>query len=373
MLLRNPLYHWTHMELKSFFGVEQELNPESASQIWAHCNARLALPSHRAQGFLETSRVEILCTTDDPSDSLESHQQLAESVKFKTRVYPTFRPDRVLDVEVPERFNDWLTSLARFSKNGIASLSEFVNVLRERHDDFHAHGCRFSDHGLEECYSSECSIAEAEAVFQKLLKRTVLSANEVHRWRSFFMREFAGWNYERGWTMQLHLGAIRNNNARISATVGLDAGCDSIGDFSHARQLNNYLNMMDERGHLPRVILFNSNPGDSLLFATIAGNFFEDGVRGKVQCGPAWWFLDTYDGMKSQLDAISQVGLFQQFVGMVTDSRSFLSFSRHDYFRRLVSQMLSDDIMSGRIPRSPERAAALLKAICYENPKSMFA
>src|ERR1700674_2924422 len=216
-------------------------------------------------------------------------------------------------------------------------------------------------------------MAEAEALFQKLLKRVVLSASEVRKWRSFFMLEFGRWNYERGWTMQLHLGAIRNNNSRMFAKCGFDAGCDSIGDFSHARQVNAYLNRMDSLGHLPRVILFNSNPGDSLLFATIAGNFFEDGVRGKVQCGPAWWFLDTYDGIKSQLDAISQVGLFPQFVGMVTDSRSFFSFSRHDYFRLLVSQMLSDDITSGRIPRSPERAAALLRAICYENPKSMFA
>lgn len=372
-LLRNPLYHWTHMELKGFFGIAQELNPATAKEIWDRCNAQLAQPSHSAQGILTNSQVEILCTTDDPADALTSHAQLAANNNFKTRVYPTFRPDKVLDIEAPGRFNDWLKSLGHISKKEITGLPQLLDALHQRHDDFHAHGGKMSDHGLEQCYAEPCSPAQADAILQKLLQNTVPDAGEIEKWRSFFMLEFGKWNYERGWVMQLHLGAIRNNNARMFAARGFDTGTDSIGDFSHGRRINAFLSTMDQRGHLPRIILYNSNPRDNLLFATIMGNFFQDNVLGKVQYGPAWWFLDTYEGMRAQIDAISQVGLLSQFVGMVTDSRSFLSFFRHDYFRRLMSQMLSDDIKAGRIPNSPERAAALLKAICYDNPGGMFA
>jgi glucuronate isomerase len=229
-----------------------------------------------------------------------------------------------------------------------------------------------SDHGLEQCYASPCSPSEASVIFDRLAKGRPLEPAEIEKWRSFLMLEFAKWNYERGWTMQLHLGAIRNNNTRMFTAIGADTGCDSIGDFAHAERTNAFLDTLDQRGHLPKVILFNSNPRDNLLFATIAGNFFEDGVAGKIQYGPAWWFLDTYEGMKAQLDALSQVGLFRNFIGMVTDSRSFLSFTRHEYFRRLMCQMLADDMASGRMPKSVERARALLRAICYDNPRALF-
>lgn len=372
MTLRNPLYHWSGLELKQYFGIDTLLTPETARQIWEQANALLATHAYRPRELLQKMNIEILCTTDDPADSLEHHQRI-KSDGFGVAVLPTYRPDMALTIADRPRFADWLRRLSKTAGNPIVTFDDFLSTLRSRHDTFAAAGCRMSDHGLEYCPTEPCEEDDMRRIFTDFLRNaSPIEPVDIERWHAYLMREFARWNHEKGWTMLLHLGAARNNNQHIYHTIGRDAGCDSIGDFDQGRRLNRFLSNLDAEGHLPKTVLFNSNPRDNLLFATIVGNFFEDGVPGKVQFGPAWWFLDTEQGMRDQLNALSQVCLFSRFIGMVTDSRSFLSFTRHDYFRRLVCNMLGDEVVRGVIPGDPASLQTVLEGVFYRNARQYF-
>ena len=366
LTVRNPLYHWSNLELRRYFNINENLTPETAKEIWAESNAFLKLDSHRPRELLRRANVQVLCTTDDPADSLEHHKKI-QSDLFEVRVIPTFRPDNALMIDEPLIFKKWVERLAQRTDIDISSFKSFQIALKHRHDAFSEVGCCFSDHGIERCYADRCSEADAHRIFDKFLNGEMVSSVDAELWRSHLMYEFARWGHEKGWTMLLHIGAIRNNNYHMLQKVGSDAGCDSIGDFEHARRLNLFLGSLDAEGRLPKTVLFNSNPRDNLLFASVIGNFFEDGVVGKVQYGPSWWFLDTPDGITEQLNAFSQVGLFSHFIGMVTDSRSFLSFTRHEYFRRVVCNLLGEDVRRGLVVNDTGQLKPILEKIFYSN------
>lgn len=370
--LRNPLFHWSQLELSRYFGITLELTPKSSAGIWEEANELLKTPEFTPRALLTRSRVEILCTTDDPADDLVHHKMLRADKSFQTAVYPTFRPDSACLLHGTSAFLGWLDRLRAVVDEPIVNLSALLDALKLRHAAFHELGCRVSDHGLESIDAVDCTEAQATRLFERLLSGTTLDSVETMQWRNFMMLQFAQWNRTSGWVMMLHLGALRNNNSQIYEKVGLNAGSDSIGDFNQAQGLNRFLNALDRFNRLPKVILFNSNPRDNLVFATIAGNFFEDGIPGKVQCGPAWWFLDTATGIPDQFNAMSSVGLAQHFVGMVTDSRSFLSFTRHEYFRRLMCNLYAEDARAGLLPLDGDRLGEALKAICYTNAQTYF-
>lgn len=372
MTMRNPLFHWTRLELSRYFGIDRELTTASAADIWEETNALLQTPEFRPRALLTRSRVRVLCTTDDPADTLANHEALRVDAGFATAVYPTFRPDAACLPQGTRIFLAWLDRLRAVIDRPINQLNDLLDALHSRHCDFHALGCRSSDHGLESIDAVACSDAQASRLFDRLLSGHTLNSGDILQWRSFMMQRFAEWNRASGWVMMLHLGASRDNNRKVFARLGPDSGCDSIGDFAQAQGLNRFLNALDQAAQLPKVILFNSNPRDNMVFATIAGNFFEDGVQAKIQYGPAWWFLDTAQGMLDQLNAMSAVGLAQHFVGMVTDSRSFLSFSRHEYFRRLVCNLYADDALRGLLPMDADRLAQALESVCYLNARSYF-
>lgn len=366
LTIRNPLYHWSSLELKRYFCIKEPLTPDTALSIWNQANAQLHTEPYRPRALLRMMNVEVLCTTDDPADSLEHHERLNVE-GYEVKVLPTFRPDLALAIGDRPVFSAWLQRLTERVGVSIDNFNSFITALRMRHDAFADAGCRMSDHGLERCYVAECKEADMHRIFNNYLSGEIVDSRDVECWRSFLMREFGRWNHEKGWSMLLHLGAARNNNVGILNSVGCDAGCDSIGDFEHAYSLNAFLSALDGEGRLPKIILFNSNPRDNLLFATTMGNFFEDGMVGKVQYGPAWWFLDTAGGILDQLNSLSQVGLFPHFVGMVTDSRSFLSFIRHDYFRRVVCNMLGEDVRRRLIPGDLTLLDPILHSIFYKN------
>jgi glucuronate isomerase len=372
LLLRNPLQDWSAMELFRYFGIEQELDMRTAASIWGRANEQLRGDGFRPRDFLTRMQVEVLCTTDDPADSLEYHAQLRDDPGFAPKVLPTFRPDRALAIDSPTAFTEWLERLGEMANVDVSGFQGLLDALRRRHEAFGEMGCRLSDHGLVHCHSTPCTEAQAARIYARFREGREIGADEAEAWRSHLMREFARWDAERGWTMLLHLGALRNNNSRMAAS-GADVGCDGIGDFSHARSLNAFLDALDSEGRLPNTILFNSNPRDNLMFATVAGNFFSDGVVGKVQYGPAWWFLDTRQGIREQFDAMSLVGVAHNFIGMVTDSRSFLSFTRHDYFRRVVADIYGSEVERGLLPDDRERLAATLHAQFYGNARGRLA
>lgn len=371
LTLRNPLYHWSALELKQYFGIETLLMQDSAVSIWEHANALLVGSDFRPRALLQKMNVEVLCTTDDPADTLEHHARL-RAEGFEVAVLPTFRPDAALAIADRSQFGAWLNKLSSITGIDIGNFDALIGALRMRHDAFADAGCCMSDHGLERCYVELCSEADMRRIFNSFLSNATIDHLDIERWRSFLMKEFARWNHEKGWTMLLHLGAARNNNRHVFESVGPDAGCDSIGDFDQAYRLNKFLSDLDAEKRLPKTVLFNSNPRDNMLFASVTGNFFEDGVAGKVQFGPAWWFLDTAQGICDQLNALSQVGLFARFIGMVTDSRSFLSFSRHDYFRRVVCNMLGEDVRYRLIPADIEQLQTLLQGVFYKNARKYF-
>lgn len=372
LTMRNPLFHWSHLELFRYFNVERELTPSSAPKIWEEANALLKTPAFTPRALLARSRVQVLCTTDDPADSLEHHVALSCDPGFGTLVFPTFRPDGACVLSGVEAFSLWLNRLRTVVDQPITKLNDLLEALYSRHVAFHAAGCRLSDHGLESIDALACSEKDAGGLFTRILAGHTLDRSDLAQWRSFLMCRFAEWDRASGWVMLLHLGAKRNCNTRIFTQLGLDSGCDSIGDFSQAQGLNRFLNSLDRRGQLPKVILFNSNPSDNMIFATIAGNFFEDGVPGKVQYGPAWWFLDTFQGIRDQLNALSAVGLAHRFVGMVTDSRSYLSLVRHEYFRRVLCNLFAEEALAGLLPLDINRLTEALSAMCYSNASTHF-
>ena len=374
--LRNPLYHWTHLELKAYFGVTDLLDGKSAEKVWKKANA--LLPKRRVHDLVNMSKVAVICTTDDPADSLEHHEAIAKNPgKLKARVYPAFRPDKALNVANPVAFNNWVNKLAAtaggsFAANGIKSFDDLLGALKKRHDDFHAIGCRVSDHGLETALSEPCTHAQAKAVFDAVRKGKTVSAEDALRYGSFIMFEVGRWNAARGWTLQLHVGALRNNNVRLLTKLGPDTGFDSIGDFPQAVALSRYLNTLDSTDQLPRTIIYNNNPGDNYVFGTMIGNFQDGSIPGKVQFGSGWWFLDQKEGMEWQMNALSNLGLLSRFVGMITDSRSFVSYPRHEYFRRSLCNLLGADMAAGLVPNDLKLVGPMVKNICFANARDYF-
>ncbi|HEX8154175.1 MAG TPA: glucuronate isomerase [Thermoanaerobaculia bacterium] len=367
--LRNPLYHWTHLELKKPFGRTELLDAKSARAIYDHCTELLQQSEFSTRGLLRQFNVAIVCTTDDPADSLDHHQGLAQLPNPDTRVVPTWRPDAALAIEDPASFNAWLDRLEAASDVSIESYNDLFDALEKRHAAFHDAGCRASDHGLERMYADSWDGAEVAATFASLRAGKSVDAEAARRYKSALLHRFAVMDHSRGWVQQYHLGALRNNNTRMRKLLGADAGLDSIGDFEQARPLARFLDRLDAASQLAKTILYNLNPADNELFATMIGNFQDGSVPGKMQYGSAWWFLDQKEGMEAQIRALSNMGLLARFVGMVTDSRSFLSYSRHEYFRRLLCNILGNDVRDGLLPDDRALLAELARNIAFFNAR----
>jgi glucuronate isomerase len=368
--IRNPLYHWTHLELKFYFGIDDLLDETTAGSIWHRANEQLAaMPVHE---LLRRSRVAVSCTTDDPADSLETHRAIRESGALGTRVYPTFRPDKALLVDQPEAFNAWLKNLETTSGVACDRFGDFLAALAQRHDFFHEAGCRLSDHGLSFCDAEECTDAEAARIFDSARAGGTVAPADAAKFRGHMMLFFGRLDAEKGWTKQLHLGALRNTNTRLLRVLGPDTGFDSIGDWPQAAALTRYLDRLDSEDRLPKTVLYNLNPADNYAFATMAGNFQDGSAPGKVQFGSGWWFLDQKEGMEWQLNALSNLGLLSRFVGMLTDSRSFLSFPRHEYFRRILCNLLGQDVEKGLLPRDMRLLGETVADICFHNARRYF-
>ena len=370
-LVRNPLHHWSHLELRRFFGIDLMINEANAPRIWEQANARLATPAFSTHGILTAAGVAVVCTTDDPADSLEHHQAIARS-GLKTRVYPTFRADKLVAVAVPAVFNAWCDQLAARAGLAVDSLVALLEALDRRHAFFHSLGGRLSDHGLENLPDADCTEAEAEAIFVQTRGGRSATPEQAAKWLWFVMLFLGRLDAKRGWTKQLHLGALRNNNGRLLKRLGADAGVDSIGDFPQARALSRYLDALERENALPRVVLYNLNPADNYVFASMTGNFQDGTSAGKIQFGSGWWFLDQKEGMEWQINALSSLGLLSRFVGMLTDSRSFLSYPRHEYFRRLLCKLLGEDVEAGLIPADDEALDGLVRDICFGNAAAYF-
>ena len=384
--LRNPLYHWTHLELRRPFGITNRLlSLETAKNIWNDTNAKLQQPDFSARGIMRQMNVELVCTTDDPLDSLEYHQKIAADESFGIKVLPTFRPDKVMQFaallpdggQITEQsvqtYNAYLDRLAEVSEQEIQSYSDLIAALKNRHDFFHEQGCRLSDHGFEVFdFEPLEDYRTAATSFQKMRSGNVIDDREAIVLQSAILYRLGKMNADRGWTMQLHIGAIRNNNSRFYRQIGTDTGFDSISDGSRARSLSRFFDQLDRETRLPKTIVYNLNPMDNAMLAAMLGNF-QDGVTpGKMQFGSGWWFLDQKDGMEEQINVLSQLGLLSQFVGMLTDSRSFLSYTRHEYFRRILCNLLGSDMQTGLLPNNFDLIGNMVRNICYHNAKNYF-
>jgi len=366
--LRNPLYHWTHLELKRYFGIDDLLSPKTADSVWNRANAALATDELSAQGILRKFNVAMVGTSDDPTDSLAHHDSI-NSRELGFRLYPSFRPDRALLVDQPELFNNWIATLETVGNINIATLADLLHALENRHRAFHDAGCRLSDHGLIHCYDKPCTEKEAADIFIRARTGKAATADEHERYATFMMVYFGHLDAQRGWTKQLHLGALRSTNTRKLREIGPDTGFDSIGDWPQAEALCGYLNLLDNEKALPKTIIYNNNPADNYVFATAIGNFQDGSVAGKIQFGSGWWFLDQKEGMELQINALSNAGLLSRFVGMVTDSRSFMSYPRHEYFRRVLCNMLGNDIVKGELPNDEALVGQMIRRICYDNAR----
>jgi glucuronate isomerase len=364
--LRNPLYHWTHLELRRYFGIDELLDESTAPAIWERANARLNDDDLSARGILRRFEVRAVCTTDDPADPLEHHQAI-RAFGVPTRVLPTFRPDRALQVDDPAIFNPWVERLAATANVHIDSFGDFTDALAKRHQDFHDIGGRLSDHGLPYCFASPCDERDAAAIFDRARAGRAAAPDEHDRFASYLMVLFGRLDAEKGWTKQLHLGARRNVNTRMLAVLGRDTGYDSIGDYSQVDGLARYLDRLELENALPQTILYNNNPNDNYTMATMIGNFQSGPGAGKLQFGSGWWFLDQKDGIEQQLDALSNVGLLGHFIGMLTDSRSFMSYPRHEYFRRVLCNLLGQEMEQGELPADERLVGGMVEAICFRN------
>jgi glucuronate isomerase len=369
--LRNPLYHWTHLELKRYFGINELLDEKSAKKIWDKANAQLAKPALTTRGILEKFKVKVVCTTDDPVDTLSDHREFARS-GHPAKMLPAFRPDNALAVHSPAPFNRWIERLSAASNVDVNSFGAFTTALKKRHDFFHSQGCRLSDHGMNHCFADFCAEKTAAAIFDKARQGAPASPEEHAQFGSFMMLFFGHLDAKRGWVKQLHLGAMRNNNTRLLKKLGADTGFDSIGDWSQARTLAAFLDKLDAENALPKTIIYNINPADNYVFASMIGNFQDGSVPGKVQFGSGWWFLDQKEGMEWQMNALSNLGLLSRFVGMVTDSRSFMSYPRHEYFRRVLCNLLGRDVENGEIPNDDAILKEFIGNICYGNASRYF-
>ena len=369
--LRNPLYHWTHLELQRYFDITELLNGESAGRIYDECTAKLQTPEYSVQSLLRKMNVATLCTTDDPADSLEHHRALAAS-GYAVQVLPALRADKAMAVDDAPSYNAYLDRLGTVAEVEIRTLADLETALRRRHDFFAAQGCRLSDHGLEQLYAAEYTAEEVAASFAKIRGGLGLDQLEAVKLKSALLVLLAEMDWKKGWTQQFHLGALRNNNVRMLRELGPDTGWDSIGDFAQGRALSAFLDRLDSQDKLAKTIVYNLNPADNELLATMVGNFNDGSVAGKMQYGSAWWFLDQKDGMEKQLNTLSNMGLLSRFVGMLTDSRSFLSFPRHEYFRRILCNLLGTDVENGELPADMQLLGELVQNICYHNAREYF-
>jgi len=369
---RNPLYHWTHLELRTAFGIDKILNPKTAREIYEECNEKLQQPQFSARGLMRHYNVEAVCTTDDPVDSLEHHIKTRES-GFEIKMLPTWRPDKAMMVEVPADFRAYMEKLSEVSGVKISSFDDMVDALQKRHDFFEAQGCKLSDHGMDEFYAEDYTDAEIRSIFNKVYGGTSLTKEEILKFKSAMLVVFGEMDYETGWTQQFHYGPLRNNNTKMLKLAGPDTGFDSMGDFSTAQSLSKFLDRLNSRDKLTKTIIYNINPNANEMIATMIGNFQDGSIPGKIQFGSGWWFLDQKDGMEKQMNALSVLGLLSRFVGMLTDSRSFLSYPRHEYFRRTLCNLLGRDVENGEIPVSEmERLTQMVEDISYYNAKNYF-
>ncbi|NBC83801.1 MAG: glucuronate isomerase [Bacteroidetes bacterium] len=369
--LRNPLYHWTHLELRRYFGIEDLLNKESAKRVYDKASSMLQTNEYQVQGLIKKMNVEVICTTDDPVDSLEYHKQLSNSdAEFK--IYPAWRPDKAMAVDDLQKYNEYLDALATVAEKEIKTYQDLLEALKIRHDFFHSMGCRLSDHGIENFFATPYTQKEVDSIFKKARSGKALNADEIDKIKSALLYDFGVMDHEKGWVQQYHVGAMRNNNTRLFNALGPDTGFDSIGDYQLATPMSRFFDKLDKDNKLASTILYNLNPADNHIMGTMIGNFQDGSVPGKMQWGSGWWFLDQKYGMEDQMNVLSTLGLLSRFVGMLTDSRSFLSFPRHEYFRRILCNLLGNDVENGELPDDKAMLGNMVEDICYNNAKNFF-
>lgn len=369
--LRNPLYHWAHLELQRYFDIHTLLDEKSAKDIYEKASAKMASPEFSVRSLLKKMNVKVVCTTDDPVDDLAFHQSFAKE-NTATKMYPAWRPDAAMNSDQVEKMNAYIEKVKAVTSMEVNTFDQYLAALKNRHDYFAANGCTLSDHGLEELYAADFTYGQITAIYAKIRSGKNLEPIESKQFKSAMLYYFAIWNAEKGWVQQFHLGALRNNNTRMLNQLGPDTGWDSIGDFPQAKALSKFLNTLDAKNKLAKTILYNLNPSDNELMAAMIGNFNDGSTPGKIQFGSGWWFLDQKDGMTKQLNALSNMGLLSKFVGMLTDSRSFLSFPRHEYFRRILCNLLGTEIEKGEIPADIPWVGKMVQDICYNNAKNYF-
>jgi len=369
--IRNPLYHWIHLELRRYFNIEDLLNPTTCKKIYDHCSNLLKTPEYSLQNLLVRMNVKLICTTNDPIDSLESHKKITDD-GFKVKIFPTFRPDRAVNVEDNPRFIKYIDKLGEISNTPIESYSSLIDALEIRHKHFHDYGCRIADHGVDILHAKNYSEQDIEKIIQKILSNKGLSDIEISKFKSALLYEFGRLNHKRGWVQQFHIGALRNVNTRLYNKLGSDIGCDTIGDFNISKEMAKFLDHLDQSNELTKTVIYNLNPRDNEMFASMIGNFQDGTYPGKIQLGPSWWFLDQIEGITKQINSLSNLGLLSHFIGMTTDSRNFLSFPRHEYFRRILCNIIGNDVEKGEIPADMNLLGEMIENICYNNAANYF-
>lgn len=369
--IKNPLYHWTHLELKRYFGINELLSPHTCRKIYEECTEKLQSPEYSTRGLLKKMKVETIVTTDDPVDDLNSHRKLNDE-RFQVNVLPAFRPDQALNSDNPRQLRGYVRELESVTNSTISCFEDYVSALKIRHDFFSENGCRLSDYGLNHIYSADHTEHEIKNIFEKILSLQSISERDSLMFKSRMLLIFAEWHCENGWVQQYHLGSLRNNNSLTLKKIGPNSGFDAIGDFGQAESLTRFFDLLNSKNLLAKTIIYNLNPSDNEVFATIAGSFNDGSVPGKMQLGSAWWFLDQKDGIEKQLTALANIGLLSRFVGMLTDSRSFLSYPRHEYFRRVLCNFMGRDIQNGELPNDLQWIGRIVQNICYHNARSYF-
>jgi glucuronate isomerase len=368
--VRNPLFHWTHMELKTPFSIKKLLNPQSADEIYNKTNEQLQ-STFSVRKLIDHFNVQVICTTDDPIDSLEFHKKISQE-NYQVKILPAFRPDKAMLVENKALFSTYLKSLSEVTNLDIKNYSNFIDALRNRHSYFHDNGCSLADHGMEEIFAEEYTESEIETIFLKILTQTDLDEIELKKFKSAVLIELTSMNYEKGWVQQFHISATRNTNSRMFKQLGPDTGYDCIGESNVILPLLKFFDRLDKNNRLAKTIVYNLNPKDNAAIASAIGSFQDGKIPGKIQWGAAWWFLDNMYGIEEHLNTLSNLGLLSRFIGMLTDSRSFLSFPRHDYFRRILCNLFGDDVEKGLLPNDLNLLGMIIEDICYNNAKNYF-
>jgi glucuronate isomerase len=369
--IRNPLYHWTHLELQRYFDIDTLLSPETADEIYVECTAKLRTPEFSARNLMRLMNVKLVCTTDDPIDDLSWHKQLQDE-GFEIKVLPTFRPDKAMNLSDSKGWKKYIQTLESQSNVTIVNLDCLLEAIEQRHEYFHSVGCRLSDHGVAYVPDAEATCEELESIFKRAMAGEEIGLTDREKFEAWFLYEVGKMNHKRGWAQQFHVGVFRNSNSRLFETLGPDTGFDSIADYRQGPGLVRLLDKLDSTNQLAKTILYNINPTDNELMASMIGNYQDGSFPGKMQFGSGWWFLDQKDGMEKQMNALSSLGLLSRFVGMLTDSRSFLSYPRHEYFRRILCNLIGTDVENGEIPADMELLGQMVENICFNNAADYF-